>query len=401
MNQPVISLKQMRIIAAVARHRGFAVAAEHLNMTQSVTSRSIKSAEKSLGITIFQRGWGGAEPTALGEIVVKQSIHALAKIRDVETSIVKDTDKHIGLQSFLKWHHLSAIAAVVRFGGVSAAANNLKLKQPAISRAIMALSQYLGIALFKRKRDGLIATPLAWQLAALYNELQKQFDQLPDELNGNGTGVGLMGRIAVGMLPFSGQDLVAKTFGKLTKQHPSLRLIAVSGNYSMLIQALRQGDIDCIIGMLRQPPPHDDLIETYIYSEQYALIARKDHPCHHHKAAVASLQNRQWIGAPHGTPVREYLELFFKNLGLTPPTQTCEIHSFTNAEQMIIDSDSIALLSYSRQKLANLRPELKCINLDMPNAKNAIGLTFLASHFGSEPLQAFKQIIMQLADDQD
>ncbi|MBL1241030.1 MAG: LysR family transcriptional regulator [OCS116 cluster bacterium] len=397
MDTPLISLKQMRIIAAIARHRGFAVAADHLNMTQSVISRSIKAAEKSLGITLFQRGWGGAEPTTLGEIVVKQALYTLAKIRDIEAQITQQTGQKIRLLSFLKWHHLTAIAAVTRFGGASNAAQNLDLKQPAISRAIIALSQYMNLPLFERKREGLEATPLAWQLTALYNELQKEFASLPDKLNRTNTG--LSGRIAVGMLPFSGQDLVAKAFGKLTKQHPSLRLIAVSGNYTMLIQALRQGDIDCIMGMLRQPPPHDDLQEAYIYSEQYALIARKDHPCHQHKSAKTSLQNQQWIGAPHGTPVREYLELFFKNLGLTPPTQTCEIHSFTNAEQMIIDSDSIALLSYSQQKLANLRPELKCIELDMPNAKNAIGLTFLASDIRSEPLTAFKQIIMQLADD--
>ncbi|PCI85151.1 MAG: hypothetical protein COB24_14010 [Hyphomicrobiales bacterium] len=396
-NRAILSLKQIRIIAAVARHRGFAVAATHLNMTQSVASRSIKAAEISLGIRLFQRGWGGAEPTALGEIVVQQSISALTKIQDVEAYIAAETGRQISIQSFLKWHHLVAIAAVTRFGGASKAAENIELKQPAISRAILAVSQYLDLPIFIRKRDGLTATPLAWQLTALYNELHKQFDILPQKLNGKTEG--LVGRIAVGMLPFSGQDLVAKAFGKLTKQHPSLRLIAVSGNYAMLIQALHQGDIDCIMGMLRSPPPHDDLQEAYIYSEQYALIARKDHPCHQQTDNVTALQNQQWIGAPHGTPVREYLEMFFKNLNLTPPTQTCEIHSFTNAEQMIINSDSIAVLSYSQEKLANLHPELKSIGVKMPNAKNAIGLTFLASDIDSKPLAAFKHIIMQLTED--
>lgn len=393
-----LSLKQVQIIESVARHNGFALAADHLNMTQSVISRAIKSAEKSLKLSIFQRGWGGAEPTALGEIIVQHCLYTLTKIQNLEFQINGNNAKNISLLPFLKWHHLQAIAAVTRHHSVSTAAQNLGLKQPAVSRTINAAAQYLGADLFTRQRRGVTPSNLAWKVATLFDELNNEFKLLPLKLTNNSNDV--IGRVAVGMLPFSGQDLVAKAFGKLTKQHPALRLIAVSGAYNMLIQALRHGEIDCIMGMLRQPSPHQDLAETYIYTEQYALIARKNHPCHIPNINAKSLQNQRWIGAPYGTPVREYLESFFTSFGLTPPTQTCEIHSFTNAEQMIIESESIALLSYSPQKLAALRPELKAIDIKMPAAQNAIGLTYLAAQTTSEPVQIFQNTIIQLAKNQ-
>lgn len=394
MNQTILSLKQIRIIEAIARFKGFAMAADHLNMSQSVISRSIKTAEKNLNISIFQRGWGGAEPTNLGEIVVQHCIYALAKIADTQNIIATEIGQNIRLLPYLKWHHLQAIAAVTRFGGASSAAQNLPLKQPAISRTINAVAQHLNSQIFTRSQQGLTPTSTAWRLTALYDELQKEADILPHKLS-TPTDESI-GRVAIGMLPFSAQDLVAKAFGHLANQHPLIRLKAVSGDYNMLVQALRHGEIDCIIGMLRQPSPHQDLRETYIYSEQYALIAHKDHPCNQPNISAEMLQNQHWICAPYGTPVRDYMELFFKNHGLTAPTQTCEIHSFTNAEQMIVLSDSIALLSYSAQKLLDLRPELKAINIQMPHSKNTVGLTHIAAQTPTKPMQIFENFIRQL-----
>lgn len=397
MNNIPLSLKQVSIIEAVARYNSFVLAAKHLNMTQSVISRTIKAAEKSLDISLFQRGWGGAEPTALGEVVVQHCVYILAQIQKVENNINHETSSETHLLPYLKWHHLQAIAGVTRFGGASAAAQNLGLKQPAISRAIIAASQYLNLPLFLRKQQGLAPTAIAWQLTALYDELQKQFNILPDKLNGQDDNV--IGRVAVGMLPFSAQDLVAKAFGRLTVLHPSIRLVAVTGDYNMLIRALRHGEIDCIMGMLRQPSPHIDLCETFVYTEKYAIIARKNHPCHMRNISPKTLQNQQWIGGPRGTPIREYLEIFFKKFGLTPPNQTCEIHSFTNAEQMIIESDSIAILSYSANKLAALRPELKAIDIDMPHANNTIGLTHMAAHSIPKSVEIFERLVLQFAKD--
>lgn len=393
---PHLSIKQIYVIEAVAKYNGFALAADHLHMTQSVISRTIKAAEKQLNLDIFQRGWSGAEPTPKGEIVVSHCHNALAEMRETETYINNILSVNIHLRGFLKWHHLQAIAAVVKFGSVTKAAKNLHQKQPAISRAIMAVSAYFRQPIFERNRQGLKPSMLALRLSNLFSSLQITLENLNLKLNDKSGG--MQGRVAVGMLPFSGQDLVAKAFGKLTREHPNLRLIAVSGSYSMLMQALRQGEIDCIMGMLRQPSLHDDLVEIYVYEEQYTLVARKDHACHNQKVTATILQNFVWICAPYGSPVREYLEIFFKHYGLTPPTQTCEIHSFANAEQMIIESNSIALLSYSQQKLIDLRTELKCVDIEMPNAKNAVGLTFLASEIISDPLIAFKSIILRLAN---
>jgi LysR family transcriptional regulator of gallate degradation len=61
--------------------------------------------------------------------------------------------------------------------------------------------------------------------------------------------------------------------------------------------------------------------------------------------------------------------------GLTPPAQTCEIVTFYLAEQMILHSDTIGLLTYSFDKLEALPSGLIPLAVKLPDNKIAIGLT--------------------------
>lgn len=368
-----ISLKQARTIEAVAKARSIEAAAHVLNTTQPVVSRTLAAAEELLGVILFQRGWGGTEPTAWGEAILPRcsaAIHLIAKAEDDIESIGAHRPN---LRAFLRWHHLDAIATVSLRGSASAASDQLGMTQPAVSRAISAVSQYTKLALFRRRRDGLEATPAANRLAALRDELLRELAST--EGFGLHSERGLFGRLAVGLLPFSGQDLVAKVLGILTSSNAELRLMAVPGSYAMLTQALLRGEIDCMMGILRQPPPFPGLREIFLYEERFTLVAYKNHPCHTYARSMSDLTNENWIVAPHGTPVRSYFESLFRTLGATPPAQTCEILSFSDAENVVMNSNSIGMLSYSTHHLANLPDDLKKVNVDLPDARVPIGLT--------------------------
>jgi LysR family transcriptional regulator of gallate degradation len=384
-----LNLKQVRAIDAVARARGIAEAAALLNTTQPVVSRAIQSAEAVTGVPIFQRGWGGAEPTVWGETVLQRCANALRLIDRAETDVAALGGIRPSLVAFLRWHHLEAVAAVARFGSASQAAHRLGMTQPAVSRAIAAITEYARQPLFERKRNGLEATPRAQRLAALRDELLQVLD-VSDGMDARSRR-GLIGRLAVGMLPFSGQDLVLKTFGELTNLHPDLRLMAVPGSYAMLANALLRGEIDCMIGILRAPPPFPDLEEVFLYHENFTLVARRDHPCHARAHSMSGLKNEKWIVGQHGTPVRAYFDSLFETIGATPPAQTCEIHSFAGAERLVMESSSIALLSYSERQLANLPRELKRVAVDLPDARTSIGLTIKKSGGMTEIVRVFEE----------
>lgn len=119
------------------------------------------------------------------------------------------------------------------------------------------------------------------------------------------------------------------------------------------------------------------------------MIARADHPCHSGPLDRAALARLKWSVAPHGTPVRRYFESYFAECAPPPQTQSCEFFSFTNAEQMILHSDSVALLCYSVEALLALPPGLRALAVDLPEAAVPIGVTTLADRPPTPDAAAF------------
>lgn len=363
-----LTAREARVIRALADHRRLSSAAEALHVSQSSLSRTLAGAESRLGVALFQRGWTGAEPTAAGDLVVGLCQRILSDLEQVAAASPR-------LATHVQWHHLTAVAAVVATGSATGAARLLGLRQPAISQALADLAAF-SAPVFTRRSTGLEATDTARALAALWQRIEADLAALPALLARPLPG--LTGRLAVGLLPFSGQRQVMAAFGELARAHPHLRLIAVPGNYAALCDALRRREIDVIVGLLRNPAPWPGFVETPLGAEDFTLVARADHPVHGAGLTIDTLAAQRWIAAPHGTPLRRYFETVFRRLGAVPPAQSYEIWSFSDAEQMIADSDSVALLSYSPAALTQLRPDLKRVDFPLPDARTDVGLTRLA-----------------------
>ena len=380
-----LSARETRAIRALADHRRLAAAAAALGTSPSSVSRALAEAEARLGVTLFQRGWTGSEPTAPGDVVVDQCQRVLAAIDAAEHEAFGPRPPRLGAR--LHWRHLAALSAVVTTGSATAAAQALGIRQPAVSQALADLSAHAQAPLFTRRSNGLEALPAALTLAALWERVQGDLRALPALLAGAATG--LSGRLAVGMMPFSGQTQMMAAFGDLARAHPNLRLVAVPGNYTALCEALRRREIDVIVGLLRNPAPYVGFTEDPLCDERFTLVAHRDHPVHSAPVTIETLAAQRWVVASHGSPIRRYFETVFRRLGAVPPAQSYEIWSFADAEAMIAGSEAVALLSYSERTLAGLRADLRPVDFALPDAGATVGLTRLGEQPPSPGVLAF------------
>lgn len=391
MTDPPLSLRMIRALPALADARSLSEAARALNASPSALSRALAGAEAALGAPLFQRSWSGTDPTSAGEAVLPVCTRLLAEIAATERGALGLPPGPLRLPVFLRWAHLRAVAAAVEAGGASGAAQRLGLSQPAVSRLLAETATALGLVLFRRRPAGLAPTPQALALADLWGRAQAILSALPATLAQPLPG--LAGRVAVGMLPFSGQNAVMQAMGDLTRAHPALRLMAMPGSYALLTEALRRGEIDLIVGILRQPAP-PGLTERPLTSEAFTLIAPANHPIHTGPVTIDRLAQARWIVGPHGTPIRRWFEALFTTLGAQPPAQTCEIWSFSHAEQMIVESGSLALLSYGPGALATLRPDLAPVAFALPDPRVPVGVTL---RVGTDPGPAVAAFLALLA----
>ncbi|RBP81214.1 LysR family transcriptional regulator [Marinomonas rhizomae] len=368
-----LTLKQCRVIREIMKKGTEKEASSSLNLSQSSVSRVLSQAEQALQVNIFTRGWSGAEPTSAGEVVISSCNSILKAISDAEHQLQSNVPALLKLTTYVEWRHLLIIEAVVKVGSASVAAQTLGMTQPSVSKALKEVENMVQQPLFSRARRGLIPQAAAKQLASLFlrvspviQSLHHSLQSLPNELTG---------RLSVGMLSFSCQDIVPIAFASIFKQHSGIRLQAMQGPYHMLANALRQGEIDCFLGLMRKGPIHPELIELPLLRARYALIARSDHPVHDYAKKLGDLINERWIVARHGTPIRDYFESLFHSIDNKPPIQALEMLTFASSEELVIHSEAIALLFYDDWNINKLNPRLKQIPIPLPSPECTIGIT--------------------------
>ena len=289
----------------------------------------------------------------------------------------------------LSWFLLDAVDAVCTTGSASGAAARLGVSQPTISRTLAQANAAVGHALFTRSATGMEPTPSAAILCRLRDQLRHDADRIPEML-GALTGE-MTGRVSVGLLPFSEQDVIVEIFAQILRDHPHVRLQGVTGSYAALTDALRRGEIDFIIGPLRGTDTSTTLAELPLLDEHLTIVAHPGHALTQGPVSLKQLVDHSWIVGPHGTPTRQYFEAVLLEHGMTPPLQICEMVTFPLAERMVLESEAIGLLTYSARELRTLTTRLAVIRSDFPDAKRQIGVISLKRHAPSEPQALFLQ----------
>ena len=389
-----IDVRPMAALHLVGQSRSFSLAAQALGCSQPTLSRLIASAEAQLGIGLFRRGWSGAEPTPQGEVVLSACVLGMAALQQAEAALYVANRPHPALHSALKLADLAAVRAVVETGSTRLAAQRLHQSQPEVSRTLSQLAARLGLDLFRRQSHGMVAREPALILTRLLGAVLAPFDRLEEQMRlppGQ-----IAGRVALGMLPFSGQVHMARAFAMLSNRHPRLRLTGVPGSYHALVEALRRHEIDRIIGILRHQGCPPDLTETPLYQEEFTVLARAGHPALKSPQRLTDLARVNWVVAPVGTPVRAHFERVFAAEGLAPPTQSVEMLSFDAAEQVLAASNSLGMLTYSPARLRQLRPDLGRVALTGPRGFATIGLIGRADDQGDPAQDAFEQALAEV-----
>ena len=80
----MISLKQLRYFAAVARFAHFGKAAEFCNVTQPALSMQVRELESGLGLKLFERRQQGVQLTDTGSEILDRARKILAAVRDLD-----------------------------------------------------------------------------------------------------------------------------------------------------------------------------------------------------------------------------------------------------------------------------------------------------------------------------
>jgi DNA-binding transcriptional LysR family regulator len=220
--------------------------------------------------------------------------------------------------------------------------------EPSLHRAVGDLSLAMGYRLVDRRGRGLALTRqgalLARRLRLALAELRSGLEDIAD-LKGQESG-----RIVVGAMPLCRARLLPHVIARFRADFPQVDISVHEGAYTELVGPLRDGEIDMMIGALRDPALGQDLAQTPLFEDRPTIIARAGHPL----AAgwdIDALRRFPWILSPEGTPLRHLWRGMFDALGGALPSVPVECGSVMTIRQLLLGGDYLTLLSVDQLAL--------------------------------------------------
>ena len=233
-----------------------------------------------------------------------------------------------------------ALAAVVRMGTISAAADTLAVTPPAVALQLRNLEDTLGVPLIERGLQGAHPTDAGREVLAAARQIETTLAECVEAIE---TLRGVEGGRAVVGVISTAKYYAPQALAAFKKAHPGIEMRLVVGNREETIAALNAFDVD--FAVMGRPPEHVEVEQAVIGDHPHVIIAYPDHPLVGHLGLpLAELANEAFLLREAGSGTRILMRTLFGDSGLSPSIGM-EIGSNETIKQAVMAGMGIALIS--------------------------------------------------------
>lgn len=226
----------------------------------------------------------------------------------------------------MELRQLRYFMAIVEHGSFSRAAAELGRTQQALSKAMQALEDELGVRLLDR--DSQRASPTAFGELVLEHgraiegetrSLRTRLTQLLEED---------AGAVRLGTGPTPAGGLVARAVLALQKARPRIRIDVHAGVHAELVAQLQQGRIDLAVCIETDSLDPGNLARETLVDEEYLVVCGAGHPlADRYDVSAGDLAQSQWIIGRRLGEVEAAWAALFDEAGLARPQAAIETSS--------------------------------------------------------------------------
>lgn len=293
----------------------------------------------------------------------------------------------------IKLRHLLCFLETDRQGGVLQAADTLGLSQPAISKALAELEEILDAELFDRSRRKL----------ALTHQGELFLRHASNAVFALRQGVEMLGHarkgfdvVRFGALPSVEVELLPKALAEFSSSPLACRIHIASGPSAYLLNQLRSGAIDFMIGRMPAPELMSELSFEHLHSETLALAVRPQHPLRDvAQLRPQMIENFPTLVPPRDAIIRKTVESWLLSHDVGRLKQEIETVSNSFSRAYVLTTDAIWFISRSVVEADMRRGDLAALPFNMTTSHGAIGITTRA---GYEPDMATAAMMRSIRD---
>ncbi|MBN9888305.1 LysR substrate-binding domain-containing protein [Salipiger abyssi] len=270
----------------------------------------------------------------------------------------------------LKLRHLEAFLTVAQAGTISAAARLRNVSQPALSKTISELEALLGAQLFERTGRRAVLTPAGENFRAHARASLQSLEAGVRDLSGQAAA----GLVKVGVLPTVAGGFFPSVALAFSQARPDARIGIVTGPNRYLLDRLRGGKIDLMVGRMPQAADMPGLSFEYLYDEPILLVARAGHPALDLPVEEALLRYPLILPNP-GAIIRQNVNQYLAAMGLSDVAPVFETVALPAALTLLEHSEMLWFISRGVVERELARGSLAALDLRSEYMAGAVGLT--------------------------
>lgn len=290
------------------------------------------------------------------------------------------------IDSRIRLRHLQAFLEIARRRSISRAAEALHLTQPAISKTLAELEEILGVVLMTRNRAGAMLTAAGevflHYAATSHAALRQGIDALAQTKMASAT------PLAIGALPSVAARVIPGAILAFRAMRPDAIPRIVTGPNRHLLDQLRAGALDLVVGRLGSPEAMKGLSFAQLYSERVAIVVRPGHPLIA-TPDLARLPEFPVLLPEPGAAIRAIAERFLVAGGIGEIRDRIETVADAFGRAFTRQTDAVWIISRGVVALDLAEGALVELPFDMGDTSGPVGLTLRADSTDSPALRLF------------
>lgn len=294
----------------------------------------------------------------------------------------------------IKLRHIRVFLDAAAAGTLSAVARSHGISQPAVSRTLAELETLLGNRLFERQGRRLSLTGPGSLFLRHANAGLRALDAGAMALRPNAGSE----HLRIGVLPTAATSIVPRAALNLRAQFPALTLSVVTGPNTYLLQLLRAGQTELMIGRMPSSSEMADLAFEHLYDDEVVLAARAGHPLAD-RAVAEILRTSPVILPTRDAIIRRLVDDYVASLGLSGLQPAFETVSLAMGRALLRRSDAVWFISRGVIADEVERGELVLMPAAAKYLSGSVGLTRRQDSRPNPALDALVAIAKQVSSE--
>lgn len=277
------------------------------------------------------------------------------------------------LRARLKTRQLLLLIALDEQRNIHRAAEELHMTQPAASKQLKDLEDMLEVELFDRLPRGMQPTIYGETMIRHARMALTSLSLAHEDIVA--LKAGLAGQVEAGVIMTASMTLLPRAISRVKQEAPLLRIGVQMDTSNNLLERLRRGSLDFMLGRILEEQPDADLQYEELAEEPVCAVARVGHPLVAAKGlTLADIAPLAWILSPQGSVLRHRTDMMFRRAGLTPPVNVVDTTALLLIISLLQQTDNLHVLPVEVARYYVSLNMLSIIPIELPCKMDGFGI---------------------------